>query len=522
VKLAALLPYSKVARRILGLFVVCALLPITALTLISFRQVPRQLREDSRQQLRQFAKTEGMTIYERLDTLETQMVQLAVGIVAQPGRSKRLSPDLRHPREHFRSLAIFTGRYLQPLFGNVGVVPILSTAQRQHLATGNTLLLADSCRPSEPCVRMLRYMEPDNPDRGLLIAEPKLNYVFGADTLPQATSLCVLNETRQAVFCETQNSNLTQQAAFASNSVGNFEWQDSHQEYLAGYWTLPLKPGFLGPQWTVILSKSREDILAVTRDFGRTLRRVIVLSLLVVVLLTLIQVRRTMVRLQKLQEATQQIADRRFDTRVEVSSNDEFQQLATDFNQMAHDLGKQFRALETVREIDRALLSSLSSAEIVKTALHRLRGFLPYQGISVTLLGDSPAADCLAYITTDQQNSGTSEGAVPLTLEEIDELQHETLRLDLSHTLRSYLAALVEQGMKWFLVVPIRHEHRLLGVLSLGNPTPPLETSDDRLYAKQVGDQLALVLSRARLIEELAKLNLGTLTALARAIDAKS
>jgi putative nucleotidyltransferase with HDIG domain len=246
-----------------------------------------------------------------------------------------------------------------------------------------------------------------------------------------------------------------------------------------------------------------------------------VLSLLVVVLLTLIQVRRTMVPLQKLQEATQQIAGRRFDT-LEVSSNDEFQQLAADFNQMAHDLGKQFRALETIREIDHALLSSLSSAEIVKTALHRLRGFLPYQGISVTLLGDSPAADCLTYITTDQQNSGTSAGAVPLTLEEIDELQHETLRLDSSHTLRSYLAALVAQGMKWFLVVPIRHEHRLLGILSLGNPTPPLETSDDRLYAKQVGDQLALGLSRARLIEELAKLNLGTLTALARAIDAKS
>ena len=141
-KLAALLPYSKVARRILGLFVVCALLPITALTLISFRQVPRQLREDSRQQLRQFAKTEGMTIYERLDTLETQMVQLAVGIVAEPGRSKRLSPDLRHTSEHFRSLAIFTGRYLQPLFRDVGVVPTLSTTQMQRSCScGNPITL---------------------------------------------------------------------------------------------------------------------------------------------------------------------------------------------------------------------------------------------------------------------------------------------------------------------------------------------------------------------------------------------
>ena len=64
--------------------------------------------------------------------------------------------------------------------------------------------------------------------------------------------------------------------------------------------------------------------------------------------MSLVQIRRSLVPLEKLQEGTQRIAKRDFETRVTVTSGDEFQDLATSFNAMADHLGRQFSALTTI------------------------------------------------------------------------------------------------------------------------------------------------------------------------------
>ena len=70
---------SRVARRILVLFVACALLPITVLALVSLSQVTEHLNEQSQLRLRQASKAQGMAIYERLLLLEAETVQQLVG-----------------------------------------------------------------------------------------------------------------------------------------------------------------------------------------------------------------------------------------------------------------------------------------------------------------------------------------------------------------------------------------------------------------------------------------------------------
>ena len=48
---------TRVARRITILFVICALVPVTVLSLVSYRQVAEQLHEQSRERLRQTGKS---------------------------------------------------------------------------------------------------------------------------------------------------------------------------------------------------------------------------------------------------------------------------------------------------------------------------------------------------------------------------------------------------------------------------------------------------------------------------------
>ncbi len=57
---------SRVARRIFFLFILCALLPVGALSLVSFSDVTGQLTQQAERRVRQESKAMGMAVYQRL------------------------------------------------------------------------------------------------------------------------------------------------------------------------------------------------------------------------------------------------------------------------------------------------------------------------------------------------------------------------------------------------------------------------------------------------------------------------
>jgi HAMP domain-containing protein len=96
-----------------------------------------------------------------------------------------------------------------------------------------------------------------------------------------------------------------------------------------------------------------------------------------VLFVSMVQVRRTLVPLEKLQEGTQKIDARQFGSRVEVHSGDEFEELAASFNSMASQLGRQFHTLKTINEIDQAIFASLDREAIFDSVLTRMPSLLP-------------------------------------------------------------------------------------------------------------------------------------------------
>jgi len=76
--------------------------------------------------------------------------------------------------------------------------------------------------------------------------------------------------------------------------------------------------------------------------------------------------------------------------------------------------------------------------------------------------------------------------------------------------------------MKRFLVIPIVVENKLVALLSLGTRSELAWSEEERQQAREIADQLAVALANSRLVGQLEQLQWGTLTALARAIDAKS
>ena len=523
---------SRVARRIFALFVCCAILPIAVLSLLSFRLVTKQINEQSERRLHQASKSLGLALFERLLFLEAQLTRSRPVGRVDPGERQRRPAEANEwnvPR-HFRGMVVVgEGGKHSPMSSELHPPVELTPTERHALNLGKTAVLTRVAPGLPSRIFLARSLVPDDPGSPVLLGEIDPTYLWGTDeegTLPPDTELCVLAAPDRVLMCTLPipPSSLQQAGPWTGRStVVRFQWQDGDQEYMASAWSIFLQGRFSSPEWIVVLSESKADVLAPITNFKATFPPVIFLSLCVVLLLSLSQIRRTLVPLEKLQEGTQRIAARDFDSRVTVTSGDEFEKLAASFNRMAQDLGRQFNALTTMAEITQAVLSSLDTKQIVDTAITRLRDLCPCDRVGVILMDSGPAKRAVVYL--GEGGAGSEILAETLRIAPEDT---ECLRANPKTVVREdqevppYLVPFARLGIKSFVVLPIFLKHHLSALIVLGYLNGPPPGPDDLAHARQLADQVAVALSNARLIEELDQLNWGTLTALARTIDAKS
>ena len=225
-----------------------------------------------------------------------------------------------------------------------------------------------------------------------------------------------------------------------------------------------------------------------------------------------------------LKEGTKRIAQRDFESRIEVASRDEFEEVAASFNSMASQLGKQFKTLTAMVDIDRAVLSALDTKKIISTVLSRMSLIFPCNGVGVTLLDPNDKFSAHMHISTSNPHYESHIEYCQINNEEIQQLTDspDSLRFSIDNDLPHYLEPMREKNLKDFLVLPLYIQEKLRGIISLGYSENLDLDQEDINQARQLADQVAVALSNAKLIDELNQFNLGTLTALARAIDAKS
>jgi HAMP domain-containing protein len=243
-------------------------------------------------------------------------------------------------------------------------------------------------------MHMMRLINPLDRTQGILYGEINTFYLWllnqkPEDVLPYKTELFVLDNRNQVIYSTIPApSALRNRPEYKMPRTGRgiFEWRHKGESYKASFRSLNIKYNPKHPQWTVVLTVPNETINRPMAQFKRIFPLIVLLSFWVVLLLAFVQIRRTTRPLEKLGEGTRRIAMRDFDSRVKVTSGDEFEELATSFNNMAKQLGRQFNALTTMAEIDRAILSALDTERIVRTVFNSMRQFLPYDSLSVTLL----------------------------------------------------------------------------------------------------------------------------------------
>lgn len=517
----------------MGLFVFCALVPISALAIVSFTRVSGELDKQNERQLHQSCKALVMSILERMDILENEFKALCANPILSSSAFTRntgeeYGEDLKN---RFKALAFIAhSGELSPRFGQIKNPPVLSPEETQHLRSGKTLMLTHDSAQSRSKMYMIRLVNPLDPKQGILYGEVNTFYLWllnqkPEDVLPYKTELFILDNTNQVIYSTIPApSALLKRPEYnmPRTNRGIFEWRHGEESYKASFRSLNIKYNPTLPQWTVVLTVPNETINRPMAQFKKIFPLIVLLSFWVVLLLAFVQIRRTTHPLEKLGEGTRRIAMRDFDSRVKVTSGDEFEELATSFNNMARQLGRQFNALTTMAEIDRAILSALDTERIVRTVFNRMREFLPYDSLSVTLLDPKGQNPGRTYMENENRLKVFDNVEIPAhELERFVEDQ-EFLFIDSPEKLPPYLTTHMGSHIKSVVLLPLFFKKELAGIISLGSLASSTPDQEDLDQVRQLADQVAVALANAQLLEDLDALNWGTLRALARAVDAKS
>jgi len=522
---------SILGRRIFLLFVVSALVPTAILALIAYPYVSNQLLEQSEARLKQATKAEGMSVYERLLFLEGALRSMASS-VERGGFSGEVA-DISG--ERLRALfggavVVAVDREPTVLFGEPVTTLEISPEFRAHLDGGGSVLATIPREDALPAVLMAQFRNPADPGAGTVIGVVSSDYLWGlsdGNNVPPGAELCVYDQSRRLLFgtfagCaefEALVVSGTRDAVF-----GNLALSVEGEPYRAGFRNLFLRPRFAVQNWTFVLSEPEEKILLPVREFRWMFPLVVLTSLWIVLLLSIYSIRRSLVPLDRLTEGTRRIAAKDFSGRVEVSSGDEFEDLAGAFNDMSLRLQRQFKALAANADIHRAILSSLDTPIIVETAV----------------LGALDSVDCdlacialrTGVVTDEIGVSYSASGPDPVVHTEMARLSPEDfsalsrdrdwVELSRAGGHSGLLASLPACDDLYVAALPVFLADSLAAVLCVARAGGRHFSGEELEQARQLADQMAVALSNTRLVEELRAFTWGTLEAFARAIDAKS
>ena len=460
---------SKFGRRLLTLFVGCALVPMAVLAVLSYRHVKQQLYRQSEARLEQANRTLGQAVFERLLLLDATLKSIPPSAILQLTAAKRLprvAAPVRRPRPKLgnqtqagsldgrvamggiiidRTLRLSANRSRTELieaskaliagldllarqrfvavefvgddnksievFGRLSRRPRLSARDSSDLRLGLPLVSVVHFGGG-PRVYLLRRLARKGEVRGTFVGEVSPDYLWGSveQSVPSPnTRVAVLDELGRVLFSAPKRAGGSSQAQ-ATETWVDTSVARTKENYLTASSAIPLDAAFAGQPWTVLFSESKDEVLEPMVEFTNTFLIVVGLSSLAVLLLSASQIRRSVLPLEELQKGTRRIAQRDFASRVTVTSRDEFEQLATSFNAMATQLGRQFNALATAAEIDRAVLSATDATAIVDTVLGRIRDVFPCGMVSVTL-GVPDGTKSLTSVVQDYETRRTAHRA---------------------------------------------------------------------------------------------------------------
>ncbi len=369
---------SRIGRRFVALFAGCALVPLLVFAWLVVTRTNDQMRGERANSLHNAAKTAGMGIAARFSQVAGDLALVRELARADGVDRDALATLQQHVGDRCGAAWILRGDEVTPLFGETGALPPLTPADREHLASGKPLVHAVGDPPE---LTMRRSIEPMRPEAGDVAVSIRSRWFWDRDELQTGGFAAgAFDEHWQPLFhtfgARPDMASFARAAA-TQRSSGTVEWTVGGAEHFARYWR-----AFLQPQYRfdlfVVQSHAQSQAFAVAREFTWVFAMTALSTLLVVVVIGLVQVRRTLEPIVELHAATARVAAGDLGASVRVVSHDELGDLGTAFNTMTARLQENIRQREqTERDLvasrDAALAAARAKAAFVTNVSHEFR-----------------------------------------------------------------------------------------------------------------------------------------------------
>ena len=492
---------GRITRRMVALFVACALVPACVTLVIAYGGVRDLLAAQRLGYLGYQAASYSTSIVERLNMADALANSVGASLARGAGAG-----EIGRLEGYFRSAVLLEGHAARVLFGNPPDVPSESDLRllEPRVTSGDrVVVVTEGAHGPSGIWFVLAVPSSRGPRRLALEVNP--HFLWPNDQLPYLTDICVLSADREPLNCTRPLSPSAQQAVRTgiTSSIGTFAWEDHDERFLSANREVFLRARFGAEPWIVVASQPQAYAMAAVHSLGWLVAPPVLLGLLVAALIGLIHVRRALAPLNPLMEATARIGQRDFSARVPVVRQDELGALAGAVNAMSERLGRQFSAMQAHSEIDAVILSSMDIAHVA--------------GIVLKRIGEVARADRYWLLLLDSISAGRFT-----VFRAGDEVLAERPMLTLGRAERERLVAAPEgvtqlDGLAepHLFALPISLGNDLGGVLALAYDAPRQPDDEELALLRDLGDRVAVALATARRDEELyRRANFDALTEL--------
>ena len=491
---------SRVSRRIFLLFLLAAFVPIVIISFISYKHINQQMEEDAQRQLHQESRALGLAVYDRLITLETILANISDQIY-----SDRLSPEFwksKSLQRMYKDINEFSDDGSNTvLLGNKIGRPRLNDRQRQYLKKGNAVVATDMTKSGLAIVLATYPVKADGTldDKVLLVGRPKDEYIWNFGIYAPEIA-CSVTRAGVIINCSTPvNKSALSAVIMPDQSSKRLKtWKYGDKSYMSFIWDLFLGAQFQSDDIGIMLAKPKHYSLSDINSFNTIFPKSLLITGLLVLVLTISQIRKYLDPLEQLMLGTKRISDGVYNKPVAIKSNDEFEVLGESFNTMAQRISEQIGTLRMMSNIDHMILSSLDSNHITSVLIDNCHSLFSIDHIAVVRLNSEDSDENTITYNIDGTFVEKQTESVDINSEKLlnEYLHSDYLWMDDSDE-TEYLQPLKSRGDKHFLVLPFMARLRLTGLLCLGN-SEPFEVDSTKLQQlRELGDRVAVALSNA-------------------------
>ena len=495
---------SGVGRRIFGMFVLAALLPVIFTAYLSYGEVHRGLKQEVAKDLKEDAKSYGVEVLARL-TRAADKAQILSSMIRDG------NDDLE---EHDYLLQGFEAVWRQKgslitnkLIGSVDLAVPVELLKPDHLRSGKSQLIWRSSNGHESLIFATPVISSATGQiNDIVMLRLDSRRIWGPrDNLPYMTQFCVFGASSTALFC-TDELTVDSGAAAAlleeSDTKALLEYATGGESYFIASWQLFLDGIFSASPIVIVAAQPESYALRSSADFRRIFVPALALIIILVGVFSLHLIGQSLVPLNRLKLLARQFAGGELKSRIRLRTGDEFQALGETFNHMAGQLDMQIDTLKAMSDIDRLILAGAEIEEVGEKVINSLVKLVRCDAAGIIARdADSPA--WAKMITFHDEQFSHERISIPQGAghEWCQPRQVEIGLVDQS--VAPYKARFQAYGQKYVVVIPVVLEDVMKGILLLG-ATKPFEIKQASMQrCVDLAGRLAVALASAEREERL-------------------